>query len=56
MKTKQNKFKNSLIEAISGLYGVPKNEILITRPVNDRQYYTVILIFKEKDIIIEKPI
>ena len=54
LKTKQNKFKNSLIEAISGLYGIPKNEILITRPVNDRQYYTVILIFKEKDIIIEK--
>ena len=54
LKTRQDIFKNSLIEALSNLYGIPKNEILITRPVNDRQYYKVILIFKEKDIIIEK--
>lgn len=55
LRTRQDNFKKSLIAAISGLYGIPENEILITRPVNDRQNYTVILIFKENDIIIEKP-
>jgi hypothetical protein len=54
LKTRQDNFKNSLIETVSGLFGIPKDEILVTRPVNDRQYYTVILIFKEKDIMIEK--
>jgi len=54
LKTKQDIFKNSLIEAISGLYGIPKDDILITRPINDRKNYTVILIFKQQDVPIEK--